>query len=226
MVRIPKRPSSCPAARSRISSTVAPAIMTNTAIRYTAVAMSQATRKQVGRRHTVAQVRAAATTRPRTIETSRRGRAQMTRWGDRRKWKRLARVAIGWADHRAKRGRCQASGPGGPGDPGGRPARCRSVLAVGALLLAAEELPHGVAAELGALDDGVPDAGEHLLEPVAHLAAADLLGAALHPPGRLIDLGPVRGVGRAHAHGHEECRRDHEKACNPRHHGPPEDRIG
>src|SRR5262249_5435009 len=109
-------------------------------------------------------------------------------------------------DHRlpddpAKRKRCQAIRAGRP-----RRDRLETVPArrgrdrlVAGALLAAEDLTHGVAAELRTLDDRVADTGEHLLEARAHLTAADLLGSGLYPLGGLVDLGLVGGAGRAHA---------------------------
>src|SRR5215468_6611899 len=67
-------------------------------------------------------------------------------------------------------------------------------LAAEALL---EELVHGGTAELGALDDRVADAHEHLLEARTDLPLPDLPGALIDPPGRLVDLRLVGSTGRA-----------------------------
>src|SRR5262249_52796622 len=96
---------------------------------------------------------------------------------------------------------------------------CRSP----ALLLAREELLDVLAAELGAFDDGVADAGEHLLEPRTDLALADLLGAALDPLGRLVDLGLVGGVGGTAGQRYrgEECESDPRRVKFRFHDAPP-----
>src|SRR5512139_1660643 len=69
-----------------------------------------------------------------------------------------------------------------------------SLLGTSAAESLLEELAHRLAAELGALEDRVADAREHLLETRADFPLPDLLGALLDPPGLLIDLRLVGGA--------------------------------
>src|SRR5262245_15099276 len=71
-----------------------------------------------------------------------------------------------------------------------------------------EELAHRLAAELGALEDGVADTREHLFQARADLPLPDLLGALLDPPGLLIDLLFVGSNSRAGNHAQNEDARD------------------
>src|SRR5207249_3876331 len=104
---------------------------------------------------------------------------------------------------------------------------CRLGLGLGqqhcALLLPGKELLDVLAAELGTFDDGVADAREHLLEPGADLALADLLGAPLDPFGRLVHLGLVGGGGRpaGQSQGREESGSDPHPAKSSCHDAPP-----
>src|SRR5262249_13602248 len=65
--------------------------------------------------------------------------------------------------------------------------------------------------------------GEHLLEPRTDLALADLLGAALDPLGRLVDLGLVGGVGGTAGQRYrgEECESDPRRVKFRFHDAPP-----
>src|SRR4029453_438837 len=90
-----------------------------------------------------------------------------------------------------------------------------------------EELVHGGAAELGALDDRVADAREHLLEARTDLPLPDLPGALIDPPGRLVDLRLVGSAGRAgnQGHGGKTCDKNPCPARASSHNAPPSVRL-
>src|SRR5262249_18404162 len=83
-----------------------------------------------------------------------------------------------------------------------------SLLGTSAAESLLEELAHRPPAELGALDDRVADAREHLLEARADLSLPDLLGALLDSFRLLIDLRLVGSAGRAGNHAQREDVRD------------------
>src|SRR4029450_245003 len=97
-------------------------------------------------------------------------------------------------------------------------------LAAEALL---EEPLHGAPAELGALDDRVADAREHLLEARTDLPLPDLPGALIDPPGRLVDLRLVGSTGRAgnQGHGRKTCDKNPYPARASSHDAPPSVRL-